>query len=90
MDEKLQKQLIRQLKLLNFWITTFGVLLLIALGIIGFFLFQVFTAVQSTADKIQNFQQQTSENLNVKNQLCTAQGAVGAYLQGNEICKDVD
>ena len=70
MDEKLQKQLIRQLKLLNFWITLFGSLLVVGLIIVGFFLFQVVSAVQTTADRIQNLQQETAERLDVKSQLC--------------------
>ena len=66
MNEQLEKQLIRQLKILNFWITTFGVLLLITLGIIGFFLFQAVSFVRSTNDSIQQFKQTTTEKLDVK------------------------
>lgn len=87
MDEKLQKQLIRQMKILNFWITTLGISLLIGLAVVGFFLWQVVSAVQNAADRIQNFQTQTSEQLNVKKQLCEGDGAVSRYLGTQDFCK---
>lgn len=87
MDEKLQKQLIRQMKILNFWITTLGISLLIGLAVVGFFLWQVVSAVQNAADRIQNFQTQTSEQLNVKKQLCEGDDAVSRYLGTQDFCK---
>lgn len=87
MDEKLQKQLIRQLKILNFWITSLGISLLIGLAVVGFFLWQVVAAVQTAATRIENFQTQTSEQLNVKKQLCEGEGAVSRYLGTQDFCK---
>ena len=84
MDEKLQKQLIRQLKLLNFWITLFGSLLLIGLLIVGFFLFQVVSAVQQTADRIKALQDETTQRLDVQAQLCEGT----SFLAQTPFCKD--
>jgi hypothetical protein len=70
MDEALQKQLLRQLRLLNFWITFFGVLLLVTMAVLGFLLFKVVTYVHHTTDQLTNLQQKTEQSLNVKSQLC--------------------
>lgn len=88
MSEASEKQLLRQLKLLNFWITTFGVLLLIALSIIGFFLFQTVMFVKATGDRISSFQSQASEQLDVKQRVCEGTGAFSAFVRDNtEACR---
>lgn len=88
MDEHVQKQLIRQLKILNFWITTFGVLLLVALGIIGFLLFQVIVFVRDTGDQLQQFRQNTTESLNLQQQACRDEGAFGTFLRNqSNLCE---
>lgn len=87
MDEQLLRKLIRQLKFLNFWITTFGILLLAALGIIGYLLFQMIGFIRETSNQVQQFQQSTTENLDVRQQACEDQGSLGKFVrrQGN-IC----
>lgn len=70
MDEILVKQLTRQLKLLNFWITLFGTLFLISLIIIGVMIFKLVTFTQSTARKVDNLQNKVTNNLNVKDKAC--------------------
>jgi predicted PurR-regulated permease PerM len=69
MDELLVKQLTRQLKLLNFWITVFGTLFLISLIIIGFLLYKVVNFTQNTADRVNNIQDKVTPNLNIKDRL---------------------
>lgn len=81
MDEKLQRQIIRQLKILNIWITIFGILILLAIGAIGFMLFQVITFAQSTAQQLNQFQQGTSEQFNVEKQVCGSEGQLSQYLR---------
>jgi CHASE3 domain sensor protein len=83
MNDQLQKQLIRQLKLLNFWITTFGITMLIALAIIGYFLFQTVMFVKSTSDNLQSVKQQTTDTLNVNKQVCDGNGALSNYVKNN-------
>jgi hypothetical protein len=85
MDDLLQKQLLRQLKLLNFWITFFGVLFLVSMAILGILLFKVFTYVHHTTDQITNLQQKTEQSLNVKSQICGS-SSVSKYL-GSSYCK---
>ena len=70
MDEQLIRQLTRQLKLLNFWITFFGVLFLVAFIIIGVLIYKVVTFTQDTADKINDLQTKTQQTLDVQKKIC--------------------
>lgn len=88
MDAQLQRQLIRQLKLLNFWITTFGVLFLIVLGIILFMLFQTVMFVRDTGDKIQAAQTQARDAVDVKKQVCEGDGGFSNFIRSStDACK---
>ena len=79
MDEVLIRQLTRQLKLLNFWITLFGTLVLITLLIIGFFIFKLVSFTHHTADKVDNLQNKVTQSLNVKQKVCDTK-TVGGFL----------
>jgi len=83
MDEQVARQLTRQLKIINFWITFFGSIIVITLLIMGFFIFKMVTFVRSTEQKITNFQTQTSETLNVKDDVCKS-----GLLSGSTYCKN--
>lgn len=72
MDEILLKQLVRQIKILNFWVSFFGTLFIITLVISGILLYKVVTYIHHADQTIQNFQTQTSQSLNVQNQLCSS------------------
>jgi hypothetical protein len=41
MDEQVARQLTRQLKIINFWITFFGTIIVVTLLILGFFIFKM-------------------------------------------------
>ena len=71
MDEALLRQIIRQLKFLNFWIAFFGVIIITTLAITGLVLFKIATVANNSIKKLDSFQQQTSKTLNVKQQLCS-------------------
>lgn len=86
MDKDIERQLVKQLKILNFWITTFGILMLIALGIIGFFLFQTVMFVKSTSDNITDFQQTTTQKLDVKSQVCDGNDAFSNFVKSTGAC----
>jgi hypothetical protein len=83
MNDEIERKLLRQLKLLNFWISTFGVLLLVTLGIIGFLMFQAVMFMKSTGDKITNFQETTTEKLDVKSQVCNGTDSFSAFIKSN-------
>lgn len=86
MDKDVEKQLVRQLKILNFWITTFGVLMLLALGLIGFFLYQTVMFVKSTGDRITSLQQTTTKKLDVKKQVCGGSDAFSNFVRSTGAC----
>ena len=77
LDPSLLRQLVRQLKIINFWISLYGTLLLIALGIILFLMFQVFSFVRDTNDRID----QARDSVNIQRQACQSDGAFGDFLR---------
>lgn len=85
-EKTVESQLLKQLKILNFWITTFGVLFLLALGIIGFFMYQTAMFVKSTNDKFTNLQQSTSQTLDVKSQVCQGNDQLSEFLKSSGYC----
>jgi len=85
-EKTVEQQLVKQLKILNFWITTFGVLLLLALGVIGFFLYQTAMFVKDTRDNVTNLQHSTSETLDVKSKLCQSNDQLGQLLKSSGYC----
>lgn len=86
MNDKVAEQLVRQLKILNFWITTFGVLFLVTLAVIAYMLFQVFTFVKKTNDTVVNLKNETAQRLDVKNNACAGQGSVAEWLRSTGVC----
>lgn len=83
MDDQLAKQLIRQLKLLNFWITLFGVTMLIGFAIIGFLLWQVISFVQTTSQRID----ETREQFDVQQQVCEGDGRFSDFVRNTGACE---
>ena len=82
MQEATAEQLVKLLKIINFWITFFGSLFIIVFVILGFLLFKVVTFVQSTQKSIENIQVKTSETLDVKDDLCS-----NSLLSSSGFCK---
>lgn len=86
MDDALTKQLVKQLKILNFWIRLFGVLVLITLAILGFMLYKIVTFVHDTEQKVSDLQQKTTQTLDVQRRLCNSRTGT-TLLQNTDICK---
>lgn len=83
MTDKAAEALTKQLKVLNFWITTFGTLFLITLAIIGFLLFQAITFVREAGDKLTATQKAVGESLDVKSKLCSGNNGVTDFFKKN-------
>lgn len=83
MDDKLAKQLIRQLKLLNFWITLFGIVMLVGFAIIGYLLWQVISFANETR---QNFED-TKESFNIQQQVCSGEGSFSDFVRRSGACQ---
>ena len=86
MDEALTKQLVKQLKILNFWIRLFGILVLATLAILGFMLYKIVTFVHETEQKVSDLQQKTTQTLDVQRRFCNSKTGT-ALLQNTDICK---
>ena len=72
MDELLLKQLVRQLRLLNIWITVFGTLILVTLIVLGILVFKVVSFVNDTNKNIETITTQTKESLDFKAKACNS------------------
>lgn len=86
MDEVLLKQITRQLKIINFWITFFGTVIIVSLLIGAIVLFKIARYTESKVQKFESFQQQTSKTLNVKEQLCTNKSLSSLLSTQTDIC----
>lgn len=83
MDEVLVRQLVRQLKIINFWITLFGTVIVVALIVLGILVFKVATFVRTTEQKVSDLQQKTVNTLNVKDDICKS-----SVLSSSGYCKE--
>jgi sensor histidine kinase regulating citrate/malate metabolism len=87
MDEYVQRQLVRQLKLLNFWITTVGILILASIIVCIYLLIKVVTFVHHTESQLSDLQQKTTNSLNVKQKLCTNKSITDFLQTKSDVCQ---
>jgi sensor histidine kinase regulating citrate/malate metabolism len=87
MDEVLLRQLTRQLKVLNFWIATVGILVLAAIIVCIVLLIKVVTFVHNTESQLSDLQQKTSQTLDVKQKLCSSQSVTDFLQNKSSICQ---
>ena len=73
----------RQLKIINLWITLFGTVIVVALIVLGILVFKVATFVRTTEQKVSDLQQKTVNTLNVKDDICK-----NSVLSGSGYCKE--
>ncbi len=83
MDEKVARQLVHQMKIMNFWITFFGSIIVILMLVIGFFTYKTVVFVRTTQQKITDIQTKTTQTLNVKDDICNS-----SLLSSTSYCKD--
>ncbi|MDQ2973363.1 MAG: hypothetical protein M3Q79_02690 [bacterium] len=83
MNEDLQKQLVKQLKILNFWVRFFGAIVMVCLIVVGYLLFRVAWFIKDTNDKFTTLQQQTTGQLDVKKQVCDGSGSFNDFVKNN-------
>lgn len=79
----LQRQLLRQLKVMNFWISLFGTLLLVCLGIMLYLIFQIVGFVNDTNQRIS----EVRDNLDVQSRACESDNSFGGWLRDStDLC----
>lgn len=74
------------MKILNFWISVVGVLILVSIAICGFLLFKVVTFVEDTRNSVNNLQQKTEDSLNVKKQICDSDSIGSLFQDRSDLC----
>ncbi len=87
MEEVLLRQLVRQLKIVNFWITLFGTLFLVTLIILGVLIFKMLAFVHSTEQKLSDIQTKTSQALDVQKQVCSTSALSKLLDKTSDFCK---
>jgi len=87
MDDIVAKQLIRQLKIMNLWISIFGTLILAVLLVLGYLVFKVVTFVHDTNEKIETISTQTRESLDFKSKVCKSDSVGDLLMSRTDICK---
>lgn len=87
MEEALLRQVVKQLKVLNFWIAFFGTITIIGFIVSGVILYKVATYAGNSVKKFESFQQQTSKSLDVKQQLCSDSSISSLLGSQSSICK---
>jgi hypothetical protein len=86
MDELLLKQLVRQLKIMNIWISVFGTMIVVTLVVLGVLVFKVVSFVNDTNKKIDTIGTQAKQSLDFKQKACDS-NALGSLLQSKtDIC----
>lgn len=70
MDDSIGRQLVRQLRIINFWITFFGVIFVVALVLFGVVIYKTYTYAHHAEQQISAIQTQASSALNFQKQVC--------------------
>ena len=79
MDEKLIKALTRQMRILNFWVTIYGTIILVVLIFLSVTLFRVVNYVNNLNKKVES-------SLDVKTKICSNDSSLANILQ-DKVCK---
>ncbi|MBC7546887.1 hypothetical protein H7171_04045 [Candidatus Saccharibacteria bacterium] len=80
MDDILAQQILKQLKFLNRWIKFMTFVFVVTIVIAGVVVYKAVIFAHGAVNKVNNLQQQASQTLNVKQQLCSNSGT-GALLK---------
>lgn len=88
MDQQLQKQLVRQLKIINFWISFYGIIMIIIMGFVLYMIIQMVMFVQDTNRRIESLKSGVTDSVNVQKQACDGTGAFSDLLRDKtDLCK---
>ena len=80
MDEKLIKALTRQMKILNFWVSVYGTLILVILIFLSITLLRV-------ASYVNNLNKKLESSLDVKTKVCGSDANIPSWLNDRIGCQ---
>jgi hypothetical protein len=86
MDDLLLRQLVRQIKILNTWVTVFGTLVLVSFIVMLILIFKAVTYIHDTTQRLASLQQQTQQSLDIKTKICDDK-SLTSLLGNSDICK---
>lgn len=87
MDEVLARKLSRQLRLLNFLIVFFALIFMVLFAIAGLFAYKAVQEVRDAKNSLTSVQQQATDTLNVRDDLCNTGGSLGSLLKSqSDVC----
>ena len=86
-DAKLIRSLTRQLRTIKLMLGFFFVLFVVVIAMLGYMTYKVITFTNDVTTKITNFQNQTTESLNVKKQICDNKTFRSFLDDKSEVCK---
>lgn len=81
MNEELQRQLLRQLRILNFWVKLFGAITIVTIVIVAYAAFKIISFAHKTDQKLQSIQQQTIQKFDLKKQACEGSGTLSDLVR---------
>ena len=88
MDDKLARQLVRQLKIINFWISFYGIIMIAIMGFLLYMIIQMVMFVQDTNKRIEQIRTDAADSLNVQKKSCGDGSPLADWLKNNtDICK---
>lgn len=88
MNEQTAKQLIRQLKLMNFWISFYGIIMIVVLGVMVYLMVQLVGFVQESSRRVESLREGAVDSVNLKKQLCEGEGTVSDVIKSQtEWCR---
>jgi len=82
-NDVLMKSLVRQLKILNIWITFFGSLVVVAMVVMAILLFSLIGFIKDTGTKIDNARTQANDSVNLKKQACEGNDGFSDFLRSS-------
>lgn len=87
MDEALARKLSRQLKILNFFLVLFTLVFLAVFAVAGVFAYKAVQEVRDAKDSLTSLQAKAEDNLEIKSELCSSEGTLGALIKNqSDIC----
>lgn len=87
MDEQLLTTINRQLRAIKVMLGLFFIMLLTMLVVLGFIAYKVIMFTHDVSTKITNFENKTTHNLDLKNQLCDNKSVTSLLGNSSSICK---
>lgn len=87
MDDQLLRSVQRQLRTIKFLLSFFFLMLLAMIAILGFIAYKVVTFTQDVQTKINNIETKTSQNIDLKGQLCSNASVKSLLGSSSGICQ---